>query len=63
MASNVSAERSFAGSVAVSVLIAAVASQSDRLAFGSFTTMALILIAGNLVLYVLMKLGLFRSSS
>lgn len=62
MTKNVSAERSLAGSVLISVLVAAIASRSRVLAFDSFATMALILIAGNLVVYVLTKVGLFKSS-
>ena len=61
MPTNISAERSLAGTVLISVLIAAVASQFETLEFGSFVTMALILIAANLVTYALMKLGLFKS--
>jgi hypothetical protein len=61
VANNVSPERSLAGTVVISVLIAAIASQSDLLEFGSFVTMASILIAGNLVTYALMKAGLFKS--
>ena len=63
MASNVSAERSFAGAVVVSLLIAAVASRFPQLSFGSFGAMALILVGANVVVYLLMKAGLFKSSS
>ncbi len=62
MASNVSPERSLAGSAVVSLLIAAVATRLPQLSFGSFVTMALVLIGSNIVVYLLMKLGLFKDS-
>ena len=62
MTNSVSAERSLAGAVLVSLLIAGVASRFPKLAFGSFVTMFLILVGGNVVVYLLTKVGVFRSS-
>lgn len=62
MTNYVSAERSLAGAIVVSLLIAAAASRFPALSFGSFVTMFLVLIGGNVVVYLLTKLGLFRSS-
>lgn len=62
MTKYVSAERSLAGAIVVSLLIAGVASRFPKLSFGSFVTMFLILVGGNVVVYLLAKLGLFRSS-
>ena len=62
MIHNVSAERSLVGGIVVSLLIAGVASRFPELSFGSFMTMFLILVAGNVVVYLLTKVGLFRSS-
>lgn len=45
----------------VSVIIAAVLTQIPMLRFGSFWTMAGILIGADLVLYVLMKLRVFKA--
>jgi len=61
MANNISAERSLAAGVVISLVSAAVASRFPELSFGSFITMFLILAGGNVVLYVLSKLGLFKS--
>jgi hypothetical protein len=61
MLNNVSAERSLVLSVLVSAAIAAIASRVPALAFGSFTAMVMILIAADLVVYALMKIGLFSS--
>ena len=63
MPNNVSAERSLVGSIVVSVLVAAVASRVPQLSFGSFIAMAAVLIAANVVVYVLMRLGLFGPRS
>ena len=63
MVNSVSAERSLAGGIFVSLLIAAVVSRwFPQLSFGSFGTMFLILIGGNVAVYLLSKLGLFKSS-
>ena len=59
---NVSAERHLLGACVVSVVVAAIASQVPMFSFGSFITMAIILVAADVVVYVLMKLGMFRSS-
>jgi len=59
MLNNVSAERSLVLSVLVSVAIGAIASRIPALAFGSFTAMVAILIAADLVVYALTKIGLF----
>jgi hypothetical protein len=58
---NVSAERYLVGAVVVSVVLAAVSVQVRFLSFGSFAAMAGILVAADVVVYVLMKLGVFRA--
>ena len=58
---NVSAERYLVGAVVVSVVLAAVAAQVPALSFGSFVAMAGILIAADVVVYALMKFGVFKS--
>ena len=58
---NVSAERYLVGAVVVSVVLAAIAVQVPLLSFGSFVAMAGILVLADVVVYVLMKAGLFRS--
>jgi len=61
MANNVSAEKSLAAGVVISLVIAAVASRIPQLSFGSFLAMFVVLVGGNVVLYLLTKLGLFKS--
>ena len=63
MLNNVSAERSLVLSVLVSAAIAAIASRIPAVAFGSFIAMFAILIAANLVVYALTKIGLFSGQS
>ena len=59
---NVSPERHLLAAAVVSLAVAAIASQVPMLSFGSFITMAIVLVAADVVVYVLMKLGMFRSS-
>lgn len=59
---NASPEAYLAVAVIISIAIAAVLAQIPALAFGGFVPMALILIAADIVLYVLMKLGIVKSS-
>lgn len=58
---NVSAERYLVGAIVVSVVLAAVAARIPALSFGSFAAMAVILVAADVVVYALMKLGMFKS--
>lgn len=58
---NVSAERYLVGAVVVSVVLAAIAVQVPALSFGSFVAMAGVLVAADVVVYVLMKLGFFKA--
>ena len=46
----------------VSIGVAAVASRVSAFAFGSFTVMAAVLIAADVVVYAITKAGLFRSA-
>ena len=59
VANNVSAERSLVAAVLVSVAISAIASQVSALGFGSFRAMSAVLIAANILVYLLTKIGLF----
>ena len=45
---------------AISLVIAGIISQIPALAFGGFRQMAIVLVLSDLVLYILMKLGLFK---
>ncbi len=59
---ELSAELQLLGAVVVSLAVAAIAAQLPILSFGSFIAMAAILVAADVVVYVLTKLGMFRSS-
>jgi hypothetical protein len=58
---NSTAEGYFAYAAAMSILIAALLTQISALRFGSFWMMAGVLIGADLVAYVLMKLGVFKT--
>ena len=58
---DVSAEVYFAVSAALSVIIALVAAQFRITAFGSFTKMAAVLIAADLLIYVLIRVRLLKA--
>lgn len=60
---EISAERYLAGAVVVSVCVAAIASVVPRLAFDNLPKMAGVLVASDLVVYLLMKLRLLGRSS
>lgn len=60
---NFSAERALIRAALVSIAVAAIASQVPAFAFGRFGAMASVLIAADLVVYVLTKLGLFKSAN
>lgn len=60
---DVKAERSLVVAVLVSILVAFVASRVRALAFGSFAEMLAILVAADIVVYTVMKLGFLGSSS
>ena len=57
---NASAELYFAGSAVVSVIVALVAAQFPIAAFGGFPRMAAVLVAADLVIYVLIRTGLLK---
>lgn len=59
--SSASPEVYLVGSVAISIAIAAVVSRIPALAFGGFLQMVIVLIISDVVLYVLMKLGVFKA--
>lgn len=58
---TVSPEMFLAGAVIISLTLAAVLSQIPGLAFGGFLVMAGVLVAADLVLYILMKLGVLKT--
>jgi hypothetical protein len=49
-------------SIAISVMMAAIASQVPVARFGNFWQMAAVLIAADLAVYLLMRLGIITSS-
>jgi hypothetical protein len=59
--SSASPELYLVGSVAVSLAIAAIVSRIPALAFGDFRQMAIVLVISDVVLYALMKFGLFKA--
>ena len=58
---SASSESYFAASAVVSVVLAAIARQIPAIAFGTFLQMAAVLIAADVVLYLLMKLGVLKA--
>lgn len=56
-----SPELYLAGGVIVSLVAAGIFSRVPAIAFGGFTRMAAVLVATDVVLYVLMKLGLMKA--
>lgn len=58
---DLSAERYLAGATVVSIALAAVAAKVPLLAFADFVQMVAVLIASDLVIYALMKLGLLKT--
>jgi len=58
---NVLAELYLAGAVIISLVLAAILAQIPAVAFGGFFIMAAVLIAADLVLYILMKLGVLKA--
>lgn len=58
---NSTAERYTLYAAVLSILIAAVLTQIPVLRFGSFWLMAGVLVGADLVLYLLMKIGLFKA--
>lgn len=59
--SSASPELYLVGSVAISIAIAAIVSRIPALAFGGFRQMVIVLVISDVVLYVLMKLGVFKA--
>ena len=59
--SSASPELYLVGSIAVSVAIAAVVSRIPQLAFGGFLQMVIVLVISDVVLYALMKVGVFKA--
>jgi hypothetical protein len=57
---NASPELYLAGSVVVSIVIAAIVVRIPALAFGRFFPVAGVLVASDMVLYILMRLGLLK---
>ena len=58
---TVSPEMFLAGAVIISLTMAGVLSQIPGLAFGGFLVMAGVLVAADLVLYILMKVGVIKA--
>jgi hypothetical protein len=58
---NPSAESSLLLAVIVSIVVAFVASRVPALAFGSFVQMVAILVAADLIVYLVMKIGLLST--
>lgn len=59
---DLTAERSLVVAVLVSILVAFVASRVRAFAFGSFAEMLAVLVAADIVVYTVMKLGFPGSS-
>jgi len=59
---NASPEQYLVVAVVISVAICAVFTQIGFLRFGSFAVMAAVLVASDVVVYLLMKLGVVKSS-
>ena len=57
---SASPELYLVGSVLISLAIAGIISQIPAMAFGGFHRMAIVLVLSDLVLYILMKLGMFK---
>jgi len=60
---NLSPEASLAVAVLVSIVVAILASTVPVFAFGSFWAMLAILVAADLVVYIITKLGFLGSSA
>lgn len=58
---NASPEVYFVATAIVSIAIAAVFARIPLLRFGSFVEMSIVLVASDLVIYVLMKIGFMKS--
>ncbi len=58
---NASAESSLLVAVIVSIVVAFIASRVPAIAFGSFVQMVAILVAADLVVYAVMKIGLLST--
>lgn len=58
---NASPELYLVVAAAVSIAIAAIVTRVPRLQFGSFIEMSVVLLASDVVIYLLMKIGLMKS--
>lgn len=56
---NLTAEAYLAGALLISLIAAAILSRVPGLAFGGFIQMTAILVSADVLLYILMKLGVF----
>lgn len=58
---NASAELHLAGAAVVSIAIAAIFARVPLMRFGNFVEMSIVLLASDVVVYLLMKAGLMKS--